>query len=380
VIRNAKTASAPEHCSGGGGGGGGSDSGPAVTTGDDGGEAAAEQVEGNSEEPEDPELRVNSVASARQSREAGRSQQMTDDIEYLLQGLGEKQPTAVRIPSVLKLAKNSLDLDFRMHLKAHGFVSQVLLLLNAAHTDEPLSMVAAALMVVLARDPQFSPEPAALRLLLALFSTQHPHAAGATGGSMLARKKRQLRQKQRNALATKVKAVLDDAALKHPFSDTGAVRTAPLALEAMGMLLSTCAKTTFVQDELRLSGCIEKVVLSTRGCVEALTVGDDLGHPDCAAAVLLERHLRVLHGAVRKNEGNQSYMACGMIQIWLRSLHFDKKRERGGGRGLSCSLGYSRAHAGAALNPCFFGGGLGLVAQSDLNLTWPDGVRLHSLT
>ena len=68
-----------------------------------------------------------------------------------------------------------------------------------------------------------------------------------------------------------------------------------------------------MQDELRLSGCIEKVVLSTRTCIEALSAADDLGSPDCAAAVLLERHLRVLYGTVRKNAGNQSYMVVRKV-------------------------------------------------------------------
>ena len=77
-------------------------------------------------------------------------------------------------------------------------------------------------MVVLAGDAQFSPEPAALRLLFALFSTQHSTGKSTGGMSMLARKKQQLRHRQRNALAVKVKATLDDAELKYPFSEPAA--------------------------------------------------------------------------------------------------------------------------------------------------------------
>eukprot|EP00729_Bicosta_minor_P001191 gene1191-32552_t len=260
-------------------------------------------------------------SGGRSARESGRNQQHTDEIEYLLEGLALGQPASVRIPSLLKLGQQAASRDFRQHLKAHGYLSKVFALLADAHGDELMSIVTSAVIVVLVRDGRAGGlEQDGLVLLTKLFSAKRPAPPTSTGGSsILARKKRQLRLRQKAQVVEKVKAMLDHAKLQHPFAELSAIDTKALALEAIGSLMNNKGRQLeTVQNEIRLSGCLEKIAIAVHESIESLAA--TAGLPKKAAFVRLERHLRALNGAVSGNTSNQSYLVCMVDALLLKAL------------------------------------------------------------
>lgn len=262
------------------------------------------------------------VVGAGSARESGRNQQHTDEIEYLLEGLALGQPASVRIPSLLKLGQHAATRDFRQHLQAHGYLSKVFALLADAHGDDLMSIVTSAVIVVLVRDGRSGGlDQDGLTLLTKLFSAKLPLPPSSTGGgsSILARKKRQLRLRQKAHVVEKVKAMLDNAQLQHPFAEISAIDTKALALEAIGSLMKSRGRQLeTVQNEIRLSGCLEKLAIAVHDSVE--TIAATAGLPTEAAFVRLERHLRALNGAVSGNTSNQSYLVCMVDAVLLKSL------------------------------------------------------------
>ena len=261
------------------------------------------------------------MVGAGSARESGRNQQHTDEIEYLLEGLALGQPASVRIPSLLKLGQQAASRDFRQHLKAHGYLSKVFALLADAHGDELMSIVTSAVIVVLVRDGRAGGlEQDGLVLLTKLFSAKRPAPPTSTGGSsILARKKRQLRLRQKAQVVEKVKAMLDHAKLQHPFAELSAIDTKALALEAIGSLMNNKGRQLeTVQNEIRLSGCLEKIAIAVHESIESLAA--TAGLPKKAAFVRLERHLRALNGAVSGNTSNQSYLVCMVDALLLKAL------------------------------------------------------------
>ena len=262
------------------------------------------------------------MVGAGSARESGRNQQHTDEIEYLLEGLALGQPASVRIPSLLKLGQHAATRDFRQHLQAHGYLSKVFALLADAHGDDLMSIVTSAVIVVLVRDGRSGGlDQDGLTLLTKLFSAKLPLPPSSTGGgsSILARKKRQLRLRQKAHVVEKVKAMLDNAQLQHPFAEISAIDTKALALEAIGSLMKSRGRQLeTVQNEIRLSGCLEKLAIAVHDSVE--TIAATAGLPTKAAFVRLERHLRALNGAVSGNTSNQSYLVCMVDALLLKSL------------------------------------------------------------
>jgi hypothetical protein len=93
-----------------------------------------------------------SAREAFESREAGRSLLIADDIQFLLDGLKPAHNSGVRALSALKLARECLSPDTRMHLRAHNLVASILGSLSDAAQTHALALTTACLLYLLAKD------------------------------------------------------------------------------------------------------------------------------------------------------------------------------------------------------------------------------------
>lgn len=113
----------------------------------------AQCINGISDDADENEMVVvGDTRDAHTSREAGRSQQVADDIEYLLDGLLPEKHSTERAQSALKLAKLALSSDFRTFLWTKGVLPRVFVMFNEAVHDEASVGPTALAMLALLRD------------------------------------------------------------------------------------------------------------------------------------------------------------------------------------------------------------------------------------
>lgn len=64
------------------------------------------------------------MKKAHQIQEIGEFQEMSDDVEYLLDALQPLNPMSTRCLSAIQLAQKCMTPSFRMHVRAHGMVTK----------------------------------------------------------------------------------------------------------------------------------------------------------------------------------------------------------------------------------------------------------------
>ena len=87
-----------------------------------------------------------------ESLEDGESQKFKEDIQYLLEGVHPSCPLTTRCLSVASIATKSLQIQFRMQMRAHGVLGRLSLLLNDSLRHQSLSLCTAALFYIMSRD------------------------------------------------------------------------------------------------------------------------------------------------------------------------------------------------------------------------------------
>ena len=248
-----------------------------------------------------------------ESRKSGRYQQMSDDLDYLLEGLDASQSTAIRTPSVVKFGKQALDREFRSFLRSDNKLNAVLGHLKDAHMDEMLCLVTAAAMLIVCRDSRLSIGNEGLHLLMQLFGARF-ETDTKKAVSMLERKKKQIRMRKRNTILAQLQEILAGTHLEHPFAGTADIKNSELALEAICCIVSgeqTSMAMDAIQNELRFMGSLERIVTSLDELVQQVAASParmQSGHIGRYQSI--ERHLRALKGSMKRNDSNQNYLVC----------------------------------------------------------------------
>ncbi|CAH8862673.1 unnamed protein product [Trichobilharzia szidati] len=122
------------------------------------------------------------VKEAHVCQEQGEAQHLLDDVEYLVDGLADRNQVNTRALSVLTLANKCLAASFRYTLNAHGLLKRICAKLHDAHKDYALALTSAGLMFVLSRDrdPNIL-DVESLAIVLKLFSAPDANTNGTTG-------------------------------------------------------------------------------------------------------------------------------------------------------------------------------------------------------
>ncbi|CAL8083821.1 unnamed protein product [Calicophoron daubneyi] len=95
---------------------------------------------------------VHNVKEAHICQERGETQQLLDDVEYLIDGLADHNQISTRSLSVLTLANRCLTASFRYLVNAHGLIRRICANLHDAYKDYTLALTSAGLFFILSRD------------------------------------------------------------------------------------------------------------------------------------------------------------------------------------------------------------------------------------
>lgn len=248
-------------------------------------------------------VKVRNVKKAHQIQEIGEFQEMDDDVEYLLDALQPHNPIATRCLSAIQLAQKCMTPAFRMHLRAHGTVTQFFKALNDASKDQSLGLCTATVMFVLSQDNlNMDLDRNSLELMLNLLESDVTHKEALDDCGL---NKQQL---QRNL--QKVKDLCEDikgqGKAVHLNIDNITVGT--LAMETLLSLTSKRAGEWF-KEELRELGGLEHIVNTICECCRQISE-----YVVTWTEILLEklrkieRCLIVLENVTQFNKQNQNYI------------------------------------------------------------------------
>nr|ABM68580.1 AAEL002532-PA [Aedes aegypti] len=243
---------------------------------------------------------VRNVKKAHQIQEIGESQEMDDDVEYILSALQPDNPNATRCLSAMTLATKCMTPAFRMHVRAHGVVTRFFKALRDSHTDQSLGLCTATIMFVLSQDTlNMDLDRDSLELMLNLLDTDH--RSGSDGG--LSKGQLEKNQQKVRELCEEIK---NSGKAKH--MDLDNITTGSLAMESLLSLTSKRAGEWF-KDELRNLGGLEHLIKTVSDCCRQISDyviewTDDL----LSKLQKIERCLRVLENVTILNEENQSYI------------------------------------------------------------------------
>ncbi|KAK4468350.1 hypothetical protein MN116_008143 [Schistosoma mekongi] len=122
---------------------------------------------------------LHKVKEAHVCQEQGEAQHLLDDVEYLVDGLTDRNQVNTRALSVLTLANKCLAASFRYTLNAHGLLKRICAKLHDAYKDYALALTSAGLLFVLSRDrdPNIL-DVDSLAIILKLFSAPDTNTNG----------------------------------------------------------------------------------------------------------------------------------------------------------------------------------------------------------
>lgn len=195
-----------------------------------------------------------------ESRESGKSLQVADDIQFLLDGLGTTQGLNVRSLSTFKLAKECTSTDSRMYLRAHNLLPTILNCLSNAPLHQTLGLNTACLLFMLARDSLGSDLETAISPLLADLARLSSACNQTSGAS----------SKQHERMVAQIKALLKSSRVS-PGNSLSEFELTPrlLALETCIAILSKPSRSSF-RCELRVGGLLGDVASSLKAALAIL--------------------------------------------------------------------------------------------------------------
>ncbi|XP_055543536.1 protein wings apart-like [Wyeomyia smithii] len=243
---------------------------------------------------------IRNVKNAHQIQEIGESQEMDDDVEYILSALQPDTPNATRCLSAVTLASKCMTPAFRMHVRAHGIVTRFFKALRDAHLDQSLGLCTATILFVLSQDTlNVDLDRDSLELMLNLLDTDH---LSSSDGGLTAAQLEKNKQKVREVC----EEIKNSGKAKH--MDLDNLTVGSLAMETLLSMTSKRAGDWF-KDELRKLGGLDHLIKTVSDCCREISDyvvewTDDL----LSKLRKIERCLRVLENVTILNEQNQSYI------------------------------------------------------------------------
>ncbi len=211
---------------------------------------------------------IKNVKKAHQIQDSGEFQEFNDDVEYILGGLGASNSLSTRCLSTVTLASKCMEPSFRMHLRAHGTVTQFFSELKDAPQNASLALCASTVLFVLSQDRlNMDLDRDSLELMLNLLDTDSRIKDALDGSGMNRRELEKNKQKVRDLVsAMKKKGHAVNLNVDHITADH-------LSIETLLSLTSKRAGEWF-KEELRDLGGLDHLVRTLSECVSYLTADE----------------------------------------------------------------------------------------------------------
>ncbi|CAG0883276.1 unnamed protein product [Cyprideis torosa] len=248
---------------------------------------------------------IKNVKKAHQIQEMGEFDEFNDDVRYILEGLAKNESIPTRCLSTVSLASKCLSPAFRMHLRAHGTVSEFLAALDDAPTDPTLALCAAATFLVLSQDKlMMDLDRSSLDLMLKLVETAAPDNNSSQAADTTS--------PEYKASYSKIRGIVEEMQKKGyaKLLDLANISASHLALETLLSLTSYKAGEWF-KEELRELGGLEIVLRTLRSSLESLEPcwkRLEWDHHEIETLRVVERCLRVIENVTLHNEANQAFL------------------------------------------------------------------------
>ncbi len=268
-------------------------------------------------EQKDYYMVIKNVKKAHQIQDSGEFQEFNDDVDYILEGLGAKNGLSTRCLSTITLASKCMEPGFRMHLRAHGTVTQFFAELRDAPQNAALALCASTVLFVLSQERlNMDLDRESLELMLNLLDTDSKIKDALDSSGMNERELQKNKQKVLDLVAAmKKKGHAATLSLEQISADH-------LSMETLLSLTSKRAGEWF-KEELRELGGLDHLVLTFSDCVSFLTSGDLTSWSDKLHDKLrkADRVLKVLENVTHENEENCSYLLKYQEGHFLRTVH-----------------------------------------------------------
>nr|CAG4646816.1 EOG090X017M [Megafenestra aurita] len=246
---------------------------------------------------------VRNVKKAHQIQESGEFQEFNDDVDYILDALQDRNPTATRCLSAMSLASKCMEPAFRMHLRAHSTVAKFFQALKDAPSKASVALCTSCIMFVLTQDRlNMDLDRDSLELMLNLLEID--------AGQVDPVESKEL---EKNKL--KVRELCEEMVRKGhaPHLQLDKITAAQLAMETLLSLTSKKAGEWF-KEELRVLGGLDHIIQTVTVCTALLSPASegvsswewDKSRLDALKKV--DRCLRVLENVTFQNEENQNYL------------------------------------------------------------------------
>lgn len=248
---------------------------------------------------------VKHVKQAHQCQESGESQQYSDDIEYLLDGLKSNVGNATKCLSTISLVEKSTVPSFRMHLRAHSTIARIFTALKDAAEDPCLALCTSGLMYMLSKDRlNMDLDRNSLSLLVQLLSIDSESIL-----SQRTPEEKEEYQKTRARLWGIVKNAAKGSSTNQLFGiDEQTLSSGFFAMESLLSLTSKRSGEWF-KEELRFAGGLEHMANTVAKVTETVSSANtDPAKIDLVHLRTLNRCVRVLENVTFMNTDNQQYL------------------------------------------------------------------------
>ncbi|XP_076329388.1 wings apart-like protein homolog isoform X2 [Tachypleus tridentatus] len=257
---------------------------------------------------------VKNVKKAHQCHEFGETQEFSDDVEYLLEGIQFVNKTGTRCLSVLSLATKCMAPSFRIYIRAHGTAPKIFSALMDAPTEPNLALCTALLLFILSQDRlTIDLDARSLSLMLQLLETDPEdvdlevmsQSSSEDGDALSSRVQVSKNREKVIQLCEQMKL---NGHAKHLSLDK--INTGNLAMETLLSLSSRKAGEWFKED-IRTLGGLDHIVDTVKMCVTYFDPQEPLQHREDAQLDRIrkiDQCLRVLENVTYMNGDNQAYL------------------------------------------------------------------------
>ena len=247
---------------------------------------------------------IKNVKSAHEMNDIGEFQEFNDDVEYICDGMKQRNKTSARCLAAISLAQKCMKPNFRMHLRAHGEVSKFFGELKDAPSNSSLALCTSTILFVLSQDRlNMDMDRESLELLLNLLDTDCNIKDAMDDSGM-----------DKRELAKNKQKVIDICTEMKSKGHAGTLNLEMISADhlAMETLLSMTSKRAgeWFKEELRELGGLAHLARTFTDCVSYLTIKDIKSWSDQLVEKLKKanRILRVLENVSHENEENCNYL------------------------------------------------------------------------
>lgn len=256
---------------------------------------------------------VRNVKQAHECQEYGETQEFTDDIEYIMDGLIEGQALSIRSLSAVSLVNKCTSHAFRMHMRAHGELTKVFTALHDAPKHPTLALCLAAVMYMMSRDRlTLELDELNLKLILQVLSAD-------TDGKRSSESKEyeNIRQKiysfcngfDQNGRVERNELLLSDTTAGH------------LAMEAL-LRLTSKRDGDWFKDALRTLGGLDHIADTVCKCIRRIdNAALELDDSAICTLTKIDRCYRVLENVTYLKSENQNHLITYNSSILIDMLN-----------------------------------------------------------